>query len=157
MHAHHQHFLVMRAIENADAPALGDVLAGAPQKIVGDLLGAGRLVGVYLAALRIDAGHHVLDHAVLSRRIHALKHDQHGPSAMGIKTLLQFGDAGDPVGKDRLHVVDVGREPEALGGTVIGKLEVAGVIDPAPPDDLLGDLFDLGGFHRRGPLIRATD
>ena len=50
-----------------------------------ELLGAGRLVGVDLAALRIDAGHHVLDDAVLACGVHALQNDKHRPSAVGVE------------------------------------------------------------------------
>ncbi len=34
VHAHDQHFLVIRAVENADAPALRQALRGAPEKIM---------------------------------------------------------------------------------------------------------------------------
>ena len=101
---------------------------------------------MHLAALRIDAGHHVFDDAVLAGGVHALKHQQHGPLAMGIEPLLQVNEAGDPLGQDRLHVSDVGRETESLGGIVIVKLEVLRLIDPALLDDLFGDLGDV---HRQ--------
>ena len=38
MHAHHQHFLVVRAVEDADAPALGQRLGDAPEEIVIEFL-----------------------------------------------------------------------------------------------------------------------
>ena len=40
VHAHDQHLLVVRAVEDADAPALGQALAGAPQEVVVELLRA---------------------------------------------------------------------------------------------------------------------
>jgi len=42
-------------------------------------------------ALRIDAGENVFDGAILARRIHALKNQQHRPVFRGVKPLLHFG------------------------------------------------------------------
>ena len=39
---------------------------------------AGMFEAEYLAALRIDSGHHVLDGAIFSRRIDRLKNQQDG-------------------------------------------------------------------------------
>src|SRR6185369_2635690 len=55
MHPHHQHFLVMRTVKDADAAALRQRLGRAPQEIVIQFLRAGLLERSYLAALRIDA------------------------------------------------------------------------------------------------------
>ena len=106
-----------------------------------ELLGARRLEGVHLAALRIDAGHHVLDDAVLAGGVHALEHHQHAPLAAGVEALLQIRDPGNAVGENRLDVLDVGREAEALGRIMIGDPEVFRVIDPA-------SLEDGGELHR---------
>ena len=51
-------------------------------------VGAGMLEAEHLAALRIDPGHHVLDGAVFSRRIHRLKDQQHGVAVGRIEQLL---------------------------------------------------------------------
>jgi hypothetical protein len=48
-----------------------------------------RLEGMHVAALRIDARHHVRDHAVLACRVESLQDDQHGPLMLGIEPLLQ--------------------------------------------------------------------
>src|SRR5450631_4319926 len=42
----------------------------------------------YLAALRIDPGHHVLDSAIFSRRIHRLKDQQDGIAVGRVEKLL---------------------------------------------------------------------
>ena len=73
VHAHGEHFLVIGAVEYADAPALGQVLHATPQEVVVQLLGRGRLEGKHLAALRIDTGHDVFDRAVLAGGIRGLK------------------------------------------------------------------------------------
>ena len=77
MHADDQHLLVIGSVEDADPPAFRQIAGGAPEKIVLQFRGAGMLEAEYLAALRIDAGHHVLDGAILSGRIHRLKNQQH--------------------------------------------------------------------------------
>ena len=50
--------------------------------------GAGMLEAEHLAALRIDPGHHMLDGAVFSRRIHRLKDQQDGIAIGCVKKLL---------------------------------------------------------------------
>ena len=83
------------------------------------------------AALRIDAGHDVLDDAVLAGGIHALQHHEHGPAAVRVKPLLHVGEPADAVGEDRLHLIDIGREAECLRGIVIGEPEMPRLVDPA--------------------------
>jgi hypothetical protein len=59
------------------------------------LLGARCLEAENLAALGIDAGHHMLDGAILARGIHPLKNNQEGIPVVGIKEPLlpaQFAD-----------------------------------------------------------------
>ena len=99
---------------------------------------------MHLAALRIDAGHHVFDDAVLAGGIHALEHQQHRPLAVGEQPLLPIGKLGDAFGEDRPHLLDIGRETESLGRVVIGELEMCRPVDPALLDDL-GEIHgDLG-------------
>jgi hypothetical protein len=43
---------------------------------------------VYLAALRINARHDVLDHAILAGRVHRLKDKQQRPAILGIQHVL---------------------------------------------------------------------
>src|SRR5579859_7386805 len=73
MYAHDQHLFVVRPVENADPPALRQVAGRAPEKVMLQFVGARMLVAEYLAALRIDPGHDVLDDAVFARGVHGLK------------------------------------------------------------------------------------
>ena len=50
--------------------------------------GAGMLEAEHLAALRIDPGHHVLDGAIFSGRIHRLKDQQNGMAIGRVEKLL---------------------------------------------------------------------
>ena len=69
-------------------PRSGSVARRAPEKIMLQFGGARVFEAEHLAALRIDARHHMLDGAVLSRRIHRLK-DQQDRMAVGrIEKLL---------------------------------------------------------------------
>ena len=56
----------------------------------------------------------MLDDAILAGGIHALEHDQHRPSAMGVQALLHVLEPRDAVGKDRADFFDVGRETETF-------------------------------------------
>src|SRR5687768_16059554 len=77
MHPHNQGFFVVAAIEQPDHAALRQTSRAAPQVIVIELLAAWRFEGLNLTALRIDAGHDMLNDAVLACRIHRLKDNQH--------------------------------------------------------------------------------
>ena len=76
MHADDQHLLVIGAVEDADPPALRQIASGAPEKIVLQFGGARMFEAEDLAALRIDARHHVLDGAIFAGRIHRLEDQQ---------------------------------------------------------------------------------
>ena len=70
-------------------PRSGSALRGTPEKIVIQFRRTRVLEAEYLAALRIDAGHHVLDGAVLSGRVHGLKDQQHRIAVGCVVKLLQ--------------------------------------------------------------------
>ncbi len=78
MDAHDQYFLVIRAIEYADAATLRKSTRGPPQKIMFKFLGAWLLETVNLASLWINPGHHMADGAVLAGRVDPLKNQQQG-------------------------------------------------------------------------------
>jgi hypothetical protein len=54
----------------------------------------------------------VLDDAILAGGIHALQHNQHGPTSVRVKPLLHFGQLSDPIGKNGLHAVAIGGDAE---------------------------------------------
>src|SRR5437868_6590079 len=72
MHAQDQDFFVIGTVEDADASALGEGAGCASEEIMFEFLDAGMLETDDLATLRIDAGHDVLDGAVLAGGIHGL-------------------------------------------------------------------------------------
>ncbi len=73
VHPHHQHLLIVTAIENADLPPLRQRHVRAPQKVVVQFQRRRRLERMHVATLRIDPRHHMLDRPVLARRIHRLE------------------------------------------------------------------------------------
>ncbi len=87
MHAHDQHLLIVGAVENADPAAFRKVTCGAPQEVVLQLRGARMLEAEYLASLGVDARHHMLDGAVLPRRIHGLEDQEH---RVAVRRVQQF-------------------------------------------------------------------
>ena len=94
MHFHDQHFFVVRTVEDADPAAFRQAHHAAPEKVVIELFVRGLLEAVDLAALRIDARHHVLDHAIFAGGIHRLQHDKHRPGVGGVEQFLRFGQRG---------------------------------------------------------------
>ena len=83
MHAHHEHLLVVGAVEDADLAPRRQALGVAPQVVVVELLGRGHLEAVHRHALRVDAAHHVADRAVLAGGVERLQHDEHAPACPG--------------------------------------------------------------------------
>ena len=158
VHAHHQHLLVVRAVEDADAAALGQRLGDAPEEVVIELLRARRLEGMHLAALRVDARHHVLDRAVLAGRVHRLEDGEHRQTVLRVELLLQRGQPLDPVGEQRLGVRLLDVEPAGVGRIEIREAEFLRLVDAEALDDL-GELHGaaLSGGRRRLPsFVFAT-
>ena len=73
-------------------PRSGRSRGGAPEEIVLQLGCARMLEAEYLAALRIDAGHDVLDRAVLAGRVHGLEDQQQGIGVRGVQQLLLLAE-----------------------------------------------------------------
>ena len=150
VNAYDQHLFVVRAIEDADAPALRQRLGDAPQEIVIELLMARRLEGMHLAALRIDAGHHVLDGAVLARCIHRLEDCQHRPAILRVELLLQRGEALHSVCEHRLGFGLFEVETTGVGRVVIGEPELVRLVDTETAERL-GERHD-GEFTPRATV-----
>src|SRR5262245_5234152 len=129
--AHRHHLLVVGAVEDADAPALRQRARGAPQEVVVELLGRGRLEREHLAAGRVDAREHVLDDAVLAGRVHALEEEQRGPAVLRVETLLQLAQALDAVRQARLGRVLA--DPARVARIDVGELEALARLDEELP------------------------
>ena len=78
-----------------------------PKEIVIELELARCLEGGYVAALRIDAGHHMGNHAVLPRRVEPLQDDEDRPLVLGIELVLQGAETLGTLSEQRLGLVDV--------------------------------------------------
>src|ERR1700752_3412907 len=92
MHPDAERFLLIAAIEDPDVPAVGQALHAAPEVIVVEILGGRRFEGMDLAALRIDAGHHMLDGAILAGGIQGLKDRQYRPFVLRVELVLQLSE-----------------------------------------------------------------
>ena len=90
MHPNDEHFLVMTAIENPDAPAFRQAAARSPEKIVVEFLARRLLETEYLAAGRIDTLHYGPDRAVLAGRIHGLEHQKYSMAITRSQHALQL-------------------------------------------------------------------
>src|SRR6266480_118426 len=78
VHADDQHLLVIGSVKNTDPPTFWQVSGGSPQEIVLQFCRAGVSITEHLAALRIDARHHVPDRAIFPRSVHRLKYQKNG-------------------------------------------------------------------------------
>ncbi|MNC85673.1 hypothetical protein D3C83_12840 [compost metagenome] len=74
VHANDQHVFVVRAVENGEFAEPRRVAVDAPQEVVVALLSGGNTERSDDHAARIEAAHDVLDRAVLSGAVAALKH-----------------------------------------------------------------------------------
>ena len=105
MHAHYQHLLVIRPVEDADLTALGELARGAPEEIVLQFLGRGRLERKHLAALRIDSRHDVLDRPIFAGRVQRLQDHKNRPAVLGVEHVLQLRHARDAILQSLLRVL----------------------------------------------------
>ena len=86
-------------------PRSGQATRRAPEEIVLQFRGAGMLEAEDLAALRIDAGHHVLDGAILPGGVHGLENQQDGVAVAGVKQALERAQFLDVAGEDFLIIL----------------------------------------------------
>src|SRR5262249_24922163 len=91
---------------------------------------------MHQTALRIEAGHDVLDHAILAGRIHRLQHDQEGPRTVGIESFLQLRKPTEILGKLRLGLVLIEIEAARVGGIERRQPEVVRIVDAEALDQL---------------------
>jgi hypothetical protein len=85
---------------------------------------------VNLAALRVDARHHVLNGAVLAGRVHRLEDQQDAPPILRVELFLQGGQPLRPFLQHRLGpVFHVGRQAAGVGGVDVTEPERTAVGD----------------------------
>jgi hypothetical protein len=148
MDAHHERLLVVAPIEDADAAAFGEGLETAPEVVVIEFLAGRHLEGEYLAALRVDARHHVLDGAVLARGIHGLEDEEHGPTVLRVEHILKLGERGDAGGEGLLGPRFVaGGEIERVRGIVVGETKAVAGRDTEGPGEPRRRLTHLSHVH----------
>jgi hypothetical protein len=90
MDTDYEDLLVVGAVEDADAATLGQVFDAPPEIIVVEFFSRWALERHHLAALRVDAGHHMLDSAILARRVHGLEDEEDRPAVLGVEPVLQL-------------------------------------------------------------------
>ena len=108
-HLHHQHVLVVRAVEDADVAPRRAHLVHAPEIVLGEFVGVWRLERCHLHADRAAMVEHRAHRAVLAGAVDALQDDEKRPLALGKQPVLQRVDGGGIA-----HRV-------GLGGLLVGK------------------------------------
>ena len=76
MYSNDENLLIVGAIEDGDPPAFGKPARRAPEKIMFQFLGTWLFETENVTALRVNAGHHVADSAVLASGVDPLKNQQ---------------------------------------------------------------------------------
>src|ERR1700690_2613931 len=95
MNPDHQHFFIVRTVEDTDLASLREQSQGTPEIVVIQFLDRRRFERMHLAALRIYARHHMLNGAILAGCVHGLKDEQHAPAVLGVELVLQLGQRRD--------------------------------------------------------------
>src|SRR5262245_45090585 len=155
VNADDERLLIVAAVEDADAPALRQRLHRAPQEVMIELFVGRRLERVDLTALRVDAGQDVLDRAVLARRIHGLKDEQHRPAVLGVEHVLQLGERLDARGERFLGArLVLGAESQRLAGIDAVEAEPGAIGDAEGLGERSRALDDLLDLHA-SPSLRG--
>ncbi len=147
-------FLVVRAVEDTDFAALGDDFVVAPEIVVVQFFSARGFEGVHVATLWIDAGHDVLDGAVLSGGIHGLKDEEEGPAVLGVEFFLHVAEAGDAVFEEALRAALV-LDAAGFGGVVILQAKLFTFGDAVRLDDARGFFQQFVVFHSAGSVVQG--
>ena len=84
--------LIVRAVEDRNFALGRHHFGNAPQEVVRQLVGTGRLESGFIHAVRGQAGQHRADRAVLAGRVHCLEEENDAFLLFGVQLLLQFVD-----------------------------------------------------------------
>ena len=144
MDAHDEDLLVVGAVEDGDAAAGGKVLRGTPEEVVETFFGVRRLERMDVHALRVDAGHDMLDGSVLSRGIEGLQDDEHRALGICPKQVLRGGERG-LVLEESLAPLRLVVESLAVARIVIGQADrLSGRGGERPVVELVAGLVGMG-------------
>jgi len=131
---HHQHVLVVRAVEDRDLAIGRHVRVHPPEIVVRELGRRGPFEARHLHAQRIDAREHLADHAVLATGVHRLQHDQQPLARLGVEPRLPL---------------------DQLGAQHLGLLAGAGLLANEAGGGVGIDLVDRGGRRHRDPAAAS--
>src|SRR4051812_2923685 len=87
--ARDEHVLVVRAVEDPDVAVARRGGVDAPEEVVRELVGRRLLERRDAHALRVRAGEHMLDGAVLPARVHRLQDDEERLARLGVEAVLE--------------------------------------------------------------------
>ena len=93
VHAHHDHVLVMGAVEDPELAVVRNGMMDPPQVVVIPLIVGGNLERLDLDAGGVQPGHDVADGAVLASRVGRLEHDEERALVLGVHEVLELGQA----------------------------------------------------------------
>ena len=102
---------------------------------------------MHIDALRVDAGHDVLDGAILACRVHGLEDEQQPPTVLGVKHILHGGQRLDAGGQRFLRArLVVGFQVEGISRLDVFKAEAGSVLHTEWLRELVRILEDSSHF-----------
>ena len=115
---------------------------------------AGRLERVNVTTLWVDAGHNVLDHAILAGGIHGLKDDQDGPAILGVEFLLQVVEDAF-AGFEYLLSVLLALDASGAGGVPILQAKFLSLSDAERFRKVRGQFDEFVMIHDSGSVVQS--
>src|SRR5579863_8263330 len=113
-----------------------------------ELFVAGNFEGVDLTALRVYAGHNVLDDAIFSRGVHRLKNQEQGPTVLRIKLFLHVFE-GFGTALENSQGLLFGFHAGGAGGVIVLEAEFVSLLDAERPSETRGFSQKLRVLHTR--------
>ena len=115
LHLADEHIFIVGTVEDGDLPLGGHLRRDAPQIVMGQLVGAGRLESGFMHAMGRKTGQHRADRAVLSCCIHRLEKEDDPLLLLGIQLCLQLVNAPIVLRHLRFRVLAVNAEAGFIG------------------------------------------
>src|SRR5262245_16248461 len=89
-----------------------------------------------LAALRVDAGHHMLDGAVLTGCVHRLEDSEQGPAILCVQPFLQIRKPLDTFGQQVFGLLLVDVEASGVASITVCQSKFLSLVDAIAIDKL---------------------
>ena len=150
MHAHDEHLLVVRPVEDANLAAGRKLPGVTPEIVVIELLRRGDLEAVNADALWIDSAHHVTDRSVLAAGVERLQDHEHAVGVLRREAGLILGQQLDALLQKRDSVLLLANPCLESRIEILRESHLRARLDPERLDEFRNPL-GMQVRHRRPP------